>query len=193
MKTTYRTRSYHIFILLFFGILFSNAQEHSKFENCDLQQKNSDWLDKILVEKNNNSKIAMIKSKIESDTVYIPAIRTEIKLHDNSLNFEVKNKNENLCGIKIMFVLEFGKHRNINLDLLQNPEYKIIVQNINKQNVKLWILNRKDGLAIYGTSGGSGVVFIRTKDKNLKKIIKQTLKKTPHNSVFAKNGVEFFL
>jgi len=177
MKTVILTKFYQIFILLFFGISFSNAQENSKFKNCDLEQKNSDWLNKILVEKNKNSKITMIKSKIENDTIYIPAIRKEIKIHDSSLNFEVKDKDENLCGIKIMFVLEYGKHRNLKLDLVQNPEYKIILQNINEDNVTLWILDKKEGLAIYGTSGSSGVVFMRTKDKILKKIIKQTLKK----------------
>lgn len=157
------------------GVMFVNAQENSRYKNCDLEQKNAEWLASILKENNEFNKIYLIKKKIEADTIYPPAIRKKITIHDSSLNFEVKDKHENLCGIKILFILEYGKRKNIKLDLYKNPGHKIILQNINSNNVASWILDKTAGLAIYGTNGSSGVVLLRTNDRTLKKIIRKTL------------------
>lgn len=141
-----------------------------------LHEKNQNWLNLITNENQNSKKIELIEEKINSDTVYKKYI-PELKIHGSSINLEHINSKGNLCGIKILFVIEYGKRKNIHIDLNENPEYYKILQNIDSENVSIWILNPQQGLAVYGTSGSSGVIYMKTKDKNLKNIIKSTIKK----------------
>lgn len=156
------------------GVIFHYGQHNSKYENCDLQEKNSKWLNEIQNERRTSERILKIKEKIELDKVYKKS-EINLKVHDSSINLESKDPNGNLCGIKILFVLEYAKHKGIKLNLDTNPNYKIIVDSLNEKNVSIWVLDSKSGTALYGTSGSSGVIFLRTKNKELKKLIKQRI------------------
>ena len=168
------------------------GQQSSKYDNCDLQEKNLKVLREIQNEKSTAERILKIKEKIELDRVYKKA-EMNFKIHGSSINLESKDSNVNLCGIKILFVLEYGKRKSIKLDLDSNPEYKIIVENLNENNVSIWILDSKVGSAIYGTSGSSGVIFLRTKNKELKRMINQTSRKNAAKQDIYKSVSEVFI
>lgn len=179
------------YLLLFFICLFNLNFVYSqinetrvsyysrKYEKCDLEKRNSIWLEEINREKNDSIRILKIKEKINSDTIYKRAIDKNLIIRDSFLNFENVDSNGNLCGTKILFILYYKKRKSIYLNLEQNPEYKEIVENLNVRNVNVYILNPTSGAtAIYGVRGSSGAVVLKTNDKNLKKLIKKSLKST---------------
>ncbi|MGV4413158.1 hypothetical protein [Chryseobacterium sp. T1] len=174
-----------LFVLAIFFVSCLNAQikENSrlepsnlKYKDCDLQERNNNWLHLITNENQILKRIVLIKEKLDFDTIY-KKYNSKITIHSPSINLENIDNKGNPCGIKILFILEYGKRKSIHIDLSEEPNYREILENINKENISIQILNPQQGAAIYGMSGSSGVIYMKTKSKDLKKIIKQVVKK----------------
>ena len=174
-----------ISILVLISAICLNAQtkenlktepSNLKYKNCDLQEKNKNWLNLITHEIQISKRIDLIKEKINHDTIY-KKYNPKITIHSPSINLENIDTKGNICGIKILFILEYGKSKNIQLDLNKNSNYQEILKDIEKENISIQILNPQQGAAMYGTSGSSGVIYLIAKNKDLKKKIKSVIKK----------------
>ncbi|WP_300669834.1 hypothetical protein [Soonwooa sp.] len=177
--------SYPKIILSFFlsfSVSFFSSQTNNnprveptelKYKDCDLQANNKEWLKLIRSENQISKKIELIKRKIEFDTIY-KKYNPVVKIHGGSINLENVNSSGNLCGLKILFVLEYSRKKSVPLDLNENPNARLILDKINEKNISIWILNQQQGSAIYGMRGSSGVIYLKTKNKELRKIVKRT-------------------
>ena len=178
MKSTFHKEFQLILFLLFNLVSICFGQEVSRYNNCDLQTKNSRWLEELKKEKNVSKKIIKIQDKIKSDTIYKSANTNNLIIRDGgTLNFETINSEGKLCGLKILILLTYEKRKSIVLDLNKNPEYRIIVDSLNENNVSIGELNSQQGVALFGFRGSSGTIYLQSKNKEIKKVIKVSLKK----------------
>lgn len=177
---------FSIFIFFSLNLLYSQNNNNprinpaeQKYKDCDLQVKNKEWLNLIKAENTESKKIELIKRKIEFDTVY-KRYDPKVKIAGSSINLENVNSNGNLCGFKILFIFEYKKKKNINIDLNKNPNTRLLLNKINENNTSIHVLNQQQGTAIYGNFGSSGIIYLKTKDKELKKIAKRIYNKNSH-------------
>lgn len=151
--------------------------ENDKYVNCDLFEKNEIWWNEINSETDTTKKIELIRKIIINDTIYKkynPEIKT---VSSPSINYNNIDEKGNLCGAKILFIVKFDKKKNLILDLLEQPKYVDLLNEINSENTEILLIPATEGgMAIYGQRGSSGVVFITVTDKILKRKIKKLLK-----------------
>lgn len=177
----------YIFSFLFVNFCFAqklkeNPYQNNKYINCDLFEKNEIWWKLINLETDTTKKFELIRKKIINDTIYKkynPEIKTVSSPSINHNNIDEKG---NLCGVKILFVLKYYKKKNLILDLLEQPKYIGLLNEINSSNTEILLIPATEGgMAIYGQRGSSGVVFMTVTDKILKRKIKNLLKNKKPN------------
>lgn len=171
-----------LFLFLFINFCFAqnlkvNPYQNDQYVNCDLFEKNEIWWKEINSVTSTIKKFELIRNKIISDTIY-RKYNPEIKTGSSpSVNYNNIDNNGNLCGAKILFVVKYHKKENLILDLLEQPKYIDLLNEINSENTKILLIPATEGgMAIYGQRGSSGVVFITVTDNTLKRKIKKLLK-----------------
>lgn len=74
--------------------------------------------------------------------------------------------------------MKYHKKKNLILDLLEQPKYIDLLNEINSENTEILLISATEGgMAIYGQRGSSGVVFTTVNDKILKRKIKKLIEK----------------
>ena len=158
-------------VLMFFQISFSQEKVS---DTCLLQFENKNW--KTTFERiiSKEEKLNLIKVKIISDSKY-SEYKPRIILKDSpALNASVVDESGNICGIKIIFSLVYNDKRYINLDLNEHPEYLRIVNNLAQNNInEIHHFFDDKAMSLYGVYGQSGVIHIKTDNKELIKLIKK--------------------
>ncbi len=177
----------HIFLLLMVNLCSAqspkvNPYQNNKYINCDLFEKNELWWNEINLETDTTKKIELIRNKIINDTIYKkynPEIKT---VSSPSVNYNNIDNKGNLCGVKILFVVKYHKKENLILDLLEQPKYIDLLNEINSENTEILLIPATEGgMAIYGQRGSSGVIFMTVTDKIFKRKIKNVLKNIKPN------------
>lgn len=91
------------------------------------------------------------------------------------------NKRDSLCdvvrcgAVKILFVVRCDNK--LVIDLLQYSESKDFFEEINYENVDIDLIPSREGIAIFGHKGSSGVILITIKEKKCKWKINKILNK----------------
>ena len=177
----------YIFSLLLVNFCFAqnpkiNPYQNDKYVNCDLFKKNEIWWNEINSENDTTKKFELIKKKIINDTVY-KKYNPETKIVSSpEINHNNIDEKGNLCGVKILFVLKYHKKKNLILDLLEQPKYIDLLNEINTENTEILLIPATEGgMAIYGQRGSSGVVFMTVTEKILKRKIKSVVKNKKPN------------
>ena len=177
----------YIFSFLFVNFCFAqnpkvNPYQNDQYVNCDLFEKNEIWWKEINSETDTTKKFELIIKKIINDTIYKkynPKIKTVSSPTINHNNIDNKG---NLCGVKILFVLKYHKKNNLILDLIEQPKYIDLLNEINSENTEILLIPATEGgMAIYGERGSSGVVFMTVTEKILKRKIKSVVKNKKPN------------
>ena len=78
--------------------------------------------------------------------------------------------------------MKYHKKENLILDLLEQPKYIDLLNEINSENTEILLIPATEGgMAIYGQRGSSGVVFMTVTDKIFKRKIKNVVKNKKPN------------
>jgi hypothetical protein len=161
-------------LFLFLLILQTTFSQEKVTDTCNLQIDNNNWRKSFERTISKEEKLNLIKEKIASDSKY-SEYRPRVILKDTpTLNASVVDELGNICGVKIIFSLVYNDIRYINLDLNKHPEYLKIVNNLGQNNINeiLCFFDEK-AMSLYGIYGQSGVIYIKTDNKELIKLIKK--------------------
>ena len=167
--------------IIYILILFVNQSyfgQNKVLDSCNLKYKNIDWKASFNNAITKEEKLILIREKIISDTIYKEYKPKIITRCSPSLYAEVVDKNENNCGVKILFALNYTKKKSVILDLNKNPEYLIIIEKLNDLNIqKIYPIFDESAQALYGIYGKSGVIILISENRKFAKEIKNLIKK----------------
>ena len=165
-----------IIYLLFLLINQYSFGQNKVADSCDLSTKNIQWKASFEIAESDELKIKLIRDKIISDTIYSEFKPNVIIRCSPSIYAETVDENENNCGIKILFALNYTKKKFIILDLNKNPEYLFIVEKLNEINIhQIYPVFGLGAQALYGIHGKSGAIILKTENK---KFIKERIKRS---------------
>lgn len=176
-----------LFLFLFINFCFAqdpkvNHYQNDKYVHCDLYKKNEKWWKEINLLTDTTKRIEIVKKKIINDTIYKKYNPETKTVSSPSINYNNIDEKGNLCGVKILFVMKYHKKKNLILDLLEQPKYIDLLNEINSENTEILLIPATEGgMAIYGQRGSSGVVFMTVTDKILKRKIKSLMKNKKPN------------
>jgi hypothetical protein len=150
------------------------AQE-IKTDSILTEKQNAEWISEF--EKLNSipKKIVEIKVKIINDTLF-NRIEKPCKMEAIKLAYDViEARYSSECQCKILFILSFKKFGYI-LNPLEYPKTSEILELINDKNIdEIKVYKGDDGARDFGTKGRCGVVVLNSKNRKLKRKVKNVL------------------
>ncbi len=147
--------------------------QHPGSGDCSLQPENKQWLLSFKEADDTEAKLELITNKLTQDSTYFDAHPPLGNLSDRSVFGSIPCNEK--CTLR--FVLMYGKHKALSLDLHDEPALQNILDAFTPESVQRIEIKEKRERDIYGhhKKSRSGIV-IYTEDKALVKTVKRTLR-----------------
>jgi hypothetical protein len=147
--------------------------QHPGKDECSLQPDNKDWLLSFKDASDTEVQLELISNKLLQDATYFDENPPLENLNDRSVFGSIPCNDK--CTLR--FVLMYGKHKALALDLHDEPALQNILDEFTSESIKRIEVKEKRERDIYGHSNKtrSGIVIF-TEDKALIKTVKRTLR-----------------
>ncbi len=165
--------------LLFFALLLSFVNtifaQEIKTDSILTKKQNAEWISEFEKLDSIPIKIVQIKAKIINDTLF-NRIEKPCEMEVIKQAYDViQIKDSSDCQCKILFVLSFKKFGYI-LNPLEYPKTTKILDLLNEKNIEeIKIYQGTDASRNFGTNASCGVVVLNSKNRKLKRKIKNVL------------------
>ncbi|WP_417445053.1 hypothetical protein [Joostella sp.] len=147
-------------------IILIATNSFSQTTECNLQKENKAWLAEFRKTDNIPDQLSLIIQKIKSDTVYTRLKSVINKPHSSRIHNYV-DKNNNLCGTKILFTIDSHK-----IDLNERPSYIKAINELSTNQIEsITFIEPKMASALFGSHGNKGAVMINSKNEILNTLI----------------------
>ncbi len=165
--------------LLFFALLLSFGStifaQEIKTDSILTEKQNAEWISEFKKLDSIPKKIAEIKVKILTDTLF-NRIEKPCKMEVVKQAYDaIQIKNSSDCQCKILFILSFKKFGYI-LNPLEYPKTTKILDLLNEKNIEeIKVYQEPDAIRNFGNNASCGVVVLNSKNGKLKRKIKNVL------------------